>query len=153
MAQLLLDLLMIALLGTTVGYCVTLSRKVAQLRKGRQEMAEFIGEFNTAIVRAEDNITRLKELSQMTDATLKEHISRAEYLANDLSFLADRGETIAKSLDQSINQSRGLRPTQPATQPQKATPPRSIVKSAAANALARFTLTETTDAPRRQPSL
>ena len=111
-AVLLLDATIALLLITTIVYCWKLSRKIAAIHEGRQELNTFIADFNTAITRAEFNISQLKSLGEETDVNLREHIQKARFLANDLSFLMDKGESVADTLEDFITGSRKVTSSQ-----------------------------------------
>lgn len=98
------------LLLLTIGFSWKLSKRITVLHKSRQELNKFIGDFNIAIARAENNIAELRELEQKADTTLASHIEQAKYLAQDLNFLAERGETIADNLEQQIEIARSAAP-------------------------------------------
>lgn len=108
-AVLFLDGLIAVLLVSTIIYCWKLSKKITLLHEGRHELNHFIADFNTAITRAETNISQLKNLGEQTDENLREHIQKARFLANDLSFLMDKGESVADTLENYISSSRSLR--------------------------------------------
>ncbi len=114
MAGVILDGFIAVLLLITIGYCWKLSRKIVMLHEGRAELNIFIQSFNAAIARAEGNIAELKELSGEADDKLKEHIQKARFLANDLSFLMDKGDNMADMLEHYISASKNIR-TRPAT--------------------------------------
>jgi len=103
-----LDGVITFLLVATIIYCWKLSRKISTLHEGRHELNHFIADFNTAITRAETNINHLKDLSGEAEEKLGERIEKARHLANDLSFLTDRGENVADSLESFISGSRPL---------------------------------------------
>lgn len=101
-----LDIVIAFLLLATVIYCIKLSRKITLIHQGKEELNEFIRDFNDAIVRAEDNIAELKDIGSDTEEKLQEHVQKARYLANDLSFLMDKGEKISSNLEHNLNMSK-----------------------------------------------
>lgn len=109
------------LLVVTIGYCWRLSKRITLLHKSRQELNKFIQDFNTAIARAEHNIEELKVLGKEADVSLASHIEQAKYLTNDLSFLMEKGETVADNLEQQLEVARDMKPSHAALQPR---PPR-----------------------------
>lgn len=112
MAVVYLDIFIIALLVTTICYCIKLSRRITLLHQGKDDLNKFIQDFNEAIMRAENNINELKVLGSDADENLRSHIESAQYLANDLSFLMEKGENVADMLEQQIAVSRtAQRPT------------------------------------------
>jgi len=117
-----LDGVITFLLVATIIYCWKLSRKISTLHEGRHELNHFIADFNTAITRAETNITQLKDLSGEAEEKLGESINKARNLANDLSFLTDRGENVADTLESFISGTRTLA-KEPERVVQKPVPP------------------------------
>lgn len=106
MSGLILDTIIAMLLFVTVIYCIRLSKKIAIIHEGKEELRQFIQEFNQAIVRAEDNISQLRQLGGETNEKLQEHVKNARFLANDLSFLMEKGQKISHSLEHNISMSR-----------------------------------------------
>lgn len=105
---LILDILIAALMLVTIAFCYRLSKRITVLNAGRNEMAAFLVEFNEAISRAERNINELKSMGTQVDETLKGQLKKARFLANDLSFLTEKGETIAENLDRKLSEVRSL---------------------------------------------
>ncbi|MDP2696674.1 DUF6468 domain-containing protein [Thalassospira sp.] len=104
-----LDLLMIVLLIATIIYAVILNRRLGAFRRNREDMEQFLAAFNAATERAESSIRGLKEMAGQTGDRLREDIERASALNEDLSFMIDRGESIAGRLEKAaagVNASR-----------------------------------------------
>lgn len=106
-----LEVVIAVLLAVTISYCWKLSRKISALQEGKKELGRFIEDFNSSIKRAEQNINQIREVSTETDKKLVEHIQKARFLANDLSFLMDKGENVAETLEHFINTSRSINKT------------------------------------------
>ncbi len=96
------DLVISALLAVTILYSWRLNRKIATLHEDRAELIEVLGVFNDSVQKAEGHINELKTLSAETDEQLLEHINKARFLANDLSFLMEKGEVVADTLEHYI---------------------------------------------------
>ncbi len=112
-ASLLIDLLVAVLLVVTIGYAVTLNRRLKGLRQHKDELEALAATFAQATARAEESIGRLKiSVSELHTAS-----ERANALRDDLAFLVERGGTIADRLEDSIRSSRdmGLEAARPAT--------------------------------------
>lgn len=105
---LILDGVIAILLLTTISYCWKLNSRINLLRQGRQEMNQFLVDFNHSIQRAEWNIGELKQHTETADETLRAQLDKAKILNNDLSFLIDRAENIADVLEQYIKHTRNL---------------------------------------------
>lgn len=106
--EIILNIVISVLLTITVIMAVKLGRKIADFNSTKQELAKFVGEFNDAIIRAEKNINDLKATGTIVDENLKSQIKKARFLANDLSFLAEKGENVATQLDEKISMSRDV---------------------------------------------
>ena len=87
---LVLDILIICLLGASTGYCIILNRRLKILRQGQEEFFNLIGRFDDAAQRTEANIDRLRDVSGEIDDSLRERISTARGLRDELQFLIER---------------------------------------------------------------
>lgn len=103
-----LDIVIAFLLFATVIYCIKLSKKITLIHQGKEELNQFIRDFNDSITRAEENISELKNLGSETEERLQEHVQKARYLANDLSFLMDKGEKISNTLEHNLTMSKAV---------------------------------------------
>lgn len=98
-----LDLVMIVLLAATIVYAIILNRKLAAFRRSREDMQNFLTAFNAANERAETSITALKEMAEQSGEKLREDIEKAGALNEDLTFMVDRGESIANRLEKAAS--------------------------------------------------
>ena len=103
-----LDVIVAVLLVFTIGYAVALNKRLAALRKDREALEKLASDFAKATVRAENGIKRLKSASGEAADILKENLSMARELRDDLAFLVERGETAADRLEDSIRASRDI---------------------------------------------
>ena len=106
-----LDLLMIVLLGATIVYAIILNRKLAAFRRSREDMQNFLTAFNAANERAETSIMALKDMAEQSGERLREDIEKASALNEDLSFMVDRGESIANRLEKAARDVNSVRRT------------------------------------------
>lgn len=104
-----LDLLMIVLLVATIVYAVILNRKLAAFRRSREDMQNFLTAFNAANERAETSIMALKDMAEQSGERLREDIEKASALNEDLTFMADRGESIANRLEKAASDVNAVR--------------------------------------------
>ncbi|URK19624.1 DUF6468 domain-containing protein [Thalassospira sp. GO-4] len=104
-----LDLLMIVLLVVTIVYAIILNRKLAAFRRSREDMQNFLTAFNAANERAESSITALKDMAEQSGEKLRENIEKASGLNEDLSFMVDRGESIANRLEKAASDANAVR--------------------------------------------
>lgn len=98
-----LDLVMIVLLAATIVYAIILNRKLAAFRRSREDMQNFLTAFNAANERAETSITALKDMAEQSGERLREDIEKASALNEDLTFMVDRGESIANRLEKAAS--------------------------------------------------
>lgn len=103
-----LNIIIGILLIITIIYCFILSRRIANFNSSKNELSKFLEDFSRSIIRAEKNIAELKEMGNQADENLKGQIKKAKFLANDLSFLTEKGETVAETLDSKISMSRDI---------------------------------------------
>lgn len=119
---LIIDIAVAVLLVVTIGYAVTLNRRLQRLRKDKKDLENLARTFGESTVRAEENINQLRVVAQALDIQME----RAQSLRDDLAFLNDRGGSTADRLEELVREARdglGVVPTPPrANQPQKTKP-------------------------------
>ncbi len=113
--SLFLDMALIVLLAVTIGYAVSLNRKLMGLRRNKAEMEKLAAAFSQATLKADDGIGRLRT---NTDA-LQAQVDKAQGLRDDLAFLLERANTAADRLEDAIRTSRTRAP---ATEPPVSAP-------------------------------
>jgi len=101
----LLDVAIIALLGTTIGFAAVLNRRLAAWRQDRGEFERLIKDFTRAAERADTAIARLKTASEAAQP-LEAAMAKVEGLREDLSYLIERGEPLADRLMQAVRMTR-----------------------------------------------
>lgn len=100
---LILDLLLIALLGATITYCVRLNRKLAVMREAQAELHQVAAEFDQAIVRSRLGIEELKKASQDAKAELKNELEIAKPLIEELKLVNASGSRIADRIQDNVS--------------------------------------------------
>ncbi len=106
--SILLDFIVIALLVGTIIYAMVLNRKLASIYQSRGEMQQFLNSFTNSLAKAEQSMSALKGTGETAFAMVQEHMNQARALRDDLSFLVERGESIAVRLDETIRSGRDL---------------------------------------------
>ena len=101
MVSLLLDGLVAVLLVATIAYAALLNRRLGILRKGKEELREVVNSFDAAMTRIESGLGKLKQVGNPTSGELKGLVAEARALRDELSFLLDRGGTLASRLEKS----------------------------------------------------
>jgi len=97
-----LNIIVSILLTIIIVLFIIFSRKISAFNSSKKELAKFLMDFQSSINRAESNINELKEMGTKVDENLKSQIKKARFLANDLSFLTERGEAVADNLDNKV---------------------------------------------------
>ncbi len=101
MVSLLLDGLVAVLLVATIAYAALLSRRLGVLRKAKEELREVVNSFDAAMTRIEIGLGKVKQVGKPSSGELKELVSEARALRDELSFLLDRGGALASRLEKS----------------------------------------------------
>jgi hypothetical protein len=101
-----LDVVVILLLVPTIVYAVILNRKLAALRRSREELSKVVNSFNEATMRAEAGIPKLKKATTEANHTLKDRVEKAQTLRDDLAFMIERAEELAGRLEGAVRAAR-----------------------------------------------
>jgi D-serine deaminase-like pyridoxal phosphate-dependent protein len=104
---LLADAVIAVLLVATIAYAAILDRKLSTLRAAKQEMAELVGRFGTAVARAENGLAEIRQTAEQTGKDLRQAIDKGNGLADDLVFLVERAGSAADRLEHSPVKRRG----------------------------------------------
>jgi hypothetical protein len=122
-AGLFLDILIMLLLGVTIGYCWVLNRRIKVLQDGKSELAQLLGHFDESTQRASESIIALQTASKKIGENIQFRIEKANYLLDDLSFMIEKGSKLANQMeaDIAINRakSRALADAPPSPPPEK----------------------------------
>ena len=101
-----LDVVVILLLIPTIVYAVILNRRLAALRRSREELSKVVNSFNEATMRAEAGIPKLKKATTEANHTLKDRVEKAQTLRDDLAFMIERAEELAGRLEGAVRAAR-----------------------------------------------
>ena len=118
---LIIDIAVAVLLVVTIGYAMTLNRRLQRLRKDKKDLESLAQTFGESTIRAEENINQLRTVAQALDIQM----GRAQSLRDDLAFLSDRGGSAADRLEELVREARdglGAVPTPPSANHGKNTP-------------------------------
>jgi hypothetical protein len=105
-----LDVIIAVLLVATIVYAVVLNRKLAALRNAKAELEMLAARFAESTAKAESGIQSLKAHASVSGASLDHMTTRAAGLAGDLSFLVEKGTSLANRLEEAIESARGKGP-------------------------------------------
>src|SRR5262245_18624167 len=99
MLALIFDALLAALLSVAIFYCVKLNRRIRELQDGRSELAQYVAQFDEATRRATENILEIQNASMKITQNIEVKLEKANYLADDLTFLIERGIRLTDQLE------------------------------------------------------
>lgn len=99
LVELSINLIVAALLITTIAWCWTLNRRIRVLQDSRTELAELLRHFDASTRRASDSIIALQSASKKIGETIQTRIEKANYVADDLAFLIERGNKMAGDME------------------------------------------------------
>jgi len=96
------DIAVAILLAVAIVYAVRLNRQLVAMRQGKAELETAATSFEKATGRAGDSIARLKTSTQQ----LQEAVQKAETLRDDMTFLLERGTSVADRLEGIVRTAR-----------------------------------------------
>ena len=102
--SLILDVLVAILLAVTIGYAVVLNKRLGKLRGDKMDLEKLATKFGESTSRAEESIENLRYTADL----LQGGIDKAQTLKDDLSFLIDRGDQAADSLEDLVRRARDI---------------------------------------------
>ncbi len=131
--MLILDSLMIGLLVATVYYCFRLNTRVKVLQDSKSEFSQLIERFDATTQRAQQSIEDLQNISKKVNEQLAGRLDKANFLADDLAFMIEKGTKLADKMEDRVTQ-RGAERTAVATRPEaKMTAAPNVEKRGAAS--------------------
>jgi hypothetical protein len=86
---LIIEILLVLLLGLTVGYCMMLNRRLGNLRSSQNELRQIVFELGAATQTAETAIRGLKATTDDAEIRLSESLHKAQLMARELTVLID----------------------------------------------------------------
>ena len=107
-AQFLLEAVLVLLLAATLFHALRLERALGVLKRDRAVLEELVAGFNESTRAAEAGIDRLRGATDGAGRQIARQIELAQRLRDDLSFLTERGETMAERLETGIRSARML---------------------------------------------
>lgn len=111
-----IEILVSILLAATISYCITLDKRLKQLRLDEQAMRKTVTDLAIATDNAERAIGTLKNAVLEANSSLAERIDTAERFAADLSINVKAGEDIIDRVRQIVETSRKLAASQAVAQ-------------------------------------
>ncbi|MGI9412862.1 MAG: DUF6468 domain-containing protein [Hyphomicrobiales bacterium] len=86
---LIIEILLVLLLLLTVGYCMTLNRRLGKLRTSQSELRQIVFELGAATQTAESAIRGLKVTTDEAESRLSDSLHKAQLMARELTTLID----------------------------------------------------------------
>jgi len=97
--KLLVDCVMVFLLGATIFYCLKVNKRIRVLQDSREEFAKLITQFDSTTKKAQESIEDLQRMSARVTDSLNERLDKANFLADDLAFMIEKGNKVAEKVD------------------------------------------------------
>ena len=98
-----LDLILLLALIVCICYCIMLTRRISQLDANRANLTNMFSKFDESILKANENINSLSQISQTTINNLSELIDKGQVIINDLTIMNDLGNNAASRIETAIN--------------------------------------------------
>ena len=100
--MLFLDLLLLMMIMFCVGYCWMLNRRIQDLQNSRIEFARMIKELNASIVKAENNVNEMSELSKVTSNEIKAVVDEAKEASSELATMNMMAAEMTERLNEQV---------------------------------------------------
>lgn len=92
--KLLADAFIAILLLATIIYSWKLNKRIRVLQDSKGEMAKLIERFDRSTEQASKGINEIHKISKSINDHIENHIAKANYIADDLAFMIEKGTTI-----------------------------------------------------------
>lgn len=135
------NLLVAVLLVAVIIYCRRLNANIRVLQNSRSEMAKLFADFDKSIDQAQKSVQELHESAKETQHILKDKLDKANLVADDLTFMIERGIKMADKLEGDMKGRKpgatAAPPTPAPKKPEPATKPQPKADEKPATAPAR----------------
>jgi len=101
-----LDFMLLLALIICIGYCIILTRRIAQLDANRINLTNMFSKFDDSIVKANENIKSLHKTSQAAIDNLSELIDKSQGVSHDLSVMNDLGVNVASRIEAAVRSNK-----------------------------------------------
>lgn len=129
-----IELIVVGLMGTTIGYCVLLDRRLKAVRQDEAVMRKTVMELSVATERAERAIDALRHTLGDCDRTLAERLRVAERYATDLEEQIRTGDDVLNRITRIVSTALDSPVVDGAADPAAAFTAHMVQKQAAARA-------------------
>jgi len=86
------------LLLLTISYSWKLNKRIRVLQDSKSELAELIGRFEESTEAATTGINEIHKASRMINDHIEKRIKKANYVADDLAFMIEKGGKVAEKI-------------------------------------------------------
>lgn len=100
--MLFLDFLLLIMIIICVSYCWILNRRIQDLQNSRIEFARMIKELNASIIKAENNVNEMSELSKITSSQIRSVVDEARESIAELASISEIASELSNSLSEQI---------------------------------------------------
>lgn len=97
--SLIINGIMVVLLTMTVVYCFKLNTRIRILQDSKSEFSQLITRFDETTQRAQASIQELQTISAKVNEQLSARLDKANFLADDLAFMIEKGGKIADQME------------------------------------------------------
>lgn len=97
-----IDLVLAILLLAAIGSSFLLHRRIAVFRKGQEELGALVEKLNEATNQAQASVAEMKSSGTVVEEHLKNEISRARAMADELSLITEAGDSLADRLERRL---------------------------------------------------
>ncbi len=101
-ANLALNILMVALLVATIFYCWLLNKRIQVLQDSKSELASVLRHFDESTQRASESIVALQTASKKISENIQTRIDKANFMLDDLAFMIEKGGKLANQMEASV---------------------------------------------------
>ena len=111
------DIIVAVLLITTIVYCLKLNARIRVLQDSKSELAQLIEKFDQSTHKATHSINEIHKASKKIAENMQARLDKANFLADDLAFMIEKGSKLADRMDGGIASSRGAASVAPQPAP------------------------------------
>ncbi len=105
-ANLLVDVVIIALLVVTIAYCWVLNRRIRILQDSKGELAQLLKHFDESTQRASESIIALQSASKKIGETIQSRVEKATFMLDDLGFMIEKAAKVSQQMEAGFAVSR-----------------------------------------------
>ncbi len=103
-----IDIVILFFLGVTIFYAWRLSAYMKLFRDSRREMESLLGKLDADIGRAEKSVLGMRNAAENAAIKLNETIKESKFLADELKFMNEAGDSLATRLEKLAEKNRAL---------------------------------------------